>query len=555
MLPTRLHLSQGYLLAAIALTLFVAGAGVGVWVSYDPTLSWPIMLTLLVSIGLFFTIPFTPFSGWSKGVVIAAGLLAFYFISQYAHFDYPLETGTVARLGRLTGSLFPSLVIFTPHPNAAAGFIEGALLINLVLIGRAEGRWRWFWLGLAGLLAYAVLISGSRGAWLGLAVAIGLWLLLIFREWAWPLALTGGGFVAGLLGSAYVITRLAEPGQRILLLTSLVDTAHSRLTLYHNSLQLFKDYPFTGIGLGDTFAMLYSRYQLLIQVPYLYYAHNLWLSVGLGQGVLGLLGLAGLLVAFYGFVIRVERTRPAEEILVFFRPAWLGVTVSLVHGLADAVQFSLDFWTMPMLFVLAGLAVATGRRALAQSEQTVYVSAPSMKFRYVNLTVWGSMIGLLLLGAVFFWRPLIAAGYANLGAIYQAKADLSPTLDETGRQQIANQATAYFEQALQVDSAQPTANRRLGQIALENHDFETAITYLERAYTQEPDNQAIFKALGYAYLWTGRLDAAENLFRQVDVSNRVVDELGYWQWWWGTQDRADLSAYAGEMAGRLSGGQ
>jgi hypothetical protein len=429
------------------------------------------------------------------------------------------------------------------------------LLINLVLIGRAEGRWRWFWLGLAGLLAYALLISGSRGAWLGLAVAVGLWLLLIFHEWAWPLTLTGGGFVAGLLSSAYVVTRLVEPGQRIFLLTSFVDTARSRLTLYHNSLQLLKDYPFTGIGLGDTFAMLYSRYQLLIQVPYLYYAHNLWLSVGLGQGVLGLLGLVGLLVVFYGFVIRVERAHPAEELLVFFRPAWLGVTVSLVHGLTDAVQFSQDSWTMPMLFVLAGLAVATGRQALAQSEQTTFASASSMRFRYVNWMVRGSLVGLLVLGVVFFWRPLVAAGYANLGAVYQAKADLSPGLDETGRQQIAKQAAAYFEQALQVDPAQPTANRRLGQIALENYDFETAITYLERAYTQEPDNQAIFKALGYACLWTGRLDAAESLFRQVDVSNRVPDELDYWRWWWGTQDRTDLSAYAGEMASRLSGGQ
>jgi len=92
----------------------------------------------------------------------------------------------------------------------------------------------------------------------------------------------------------------------------------------------------------------------------------------------------------------------------------------------------------------------------------------------------------------------------------------------------------------------------MGMIALDDRRFDAAIAYLQQAYQNEPGNQATFKALGLAYLWTGQLDAAEFLLRQRDDLAEVTEELGVWSWWWGTQDRKDLSEYAGQMASRLS---
>jgi hypothetical protein len=89
-------------------------------------------------------------------------------------------------------------------------------------------------------------------------------------------------------------------------------------------------------------------------------------------------------------------------------------------------------------------------------------------------------------------------------------------------------------------------------MALDRQDFETAVSYLERAYSQEPENQATLKSLGYAYVWTGQLDLAAERFRQLNPPGTLVSELEYWQWWWGTQDREDLSTYADEVAERLS---
>jgi len=504
------------------------------------------LLTLLGSLGLFFAVvnSFDSPRRLGGGLVIVAGLMAFYFVGEYAHFDYQGEVGRLAGLGRLTGSLMPDLVVFTPHPNAVAGFLEGVLLMSLVLAWRARGAGRLGW-GLAALLiAYGLLISGSRGSWVGLALAMGIWALLLVPSRALRLAVGAIWVVAGLLGVT-VIARLVAPEQQALALNSMLETAGSRLVLYRNSLHLLGDYPFTGIGLGDTFAMVYSRYQLLILVPFLTYSHNLFLSVALGQGLLGLAALAWLLVSFYSFVARVERAGLDARRLPLFRAAWLGATATFVHGLTDSPQFSGSRWTMPMLFALLGLAILTGRPALIQPGQEERRRNP----RWVALA---AVIVVAIAAGVVFRRPLAGTWYANLGAVYQTRADLAYDLDEVAREAARAQAMAHFERALRLDPTQPVANRRLGTMAMDRQDFAPAVTYLERAYPQETGNQATLKALGYGYLWVGQLDTAEERFRQVDFRSELVKELGYWGWWWGTQDREDLSHYALEMAQRLS---
>lgn len=520
------------------LALLTAGALVGVGVSYDRTLSWPALLTLLGSLALFFALLNTPTPPRRVGVALmaVAALGALYFVGQYAYFDYPQEVGRLARLGRFTGSLLPDLTFFTPHPNAAAAFLEGLLPLSLVMAAQSRRTGRLAGGATAVLLAYGLLISGSRGAWLGLAASAAIGVMLALPNWKWRVALSSGA-VALTLGLSYPLLHWLSGNP---LLGSLAETFTSRLILYRNSLHLLKDYPLTGIGLGETFAMVYSRYQLLIRVPFLTYPHQLFLAVGLGYGLLGVGGLLWLLVGFYRFVARVERAGLDPQARSFFRAAWLGPTVSFVHGMTDSPQFSDSRWTMPVLFALLGLAVMTGREALEQADEE----------RRRGRIGWLLSLGLALTLAVGMGRPLLAAGCANLGAVYQTWAELP--LEEGVQTVELRQAVRWFEQALRLDPDQPTANRRLGMIASDRGDFGRAVALLERAYRREPGNQATLKALGLAYLWSGRLDEAEPLLRRLDEPGEMVEELNAWTWWWRTQGRDDLSAYAREMADRLS---
>ena len=532
-----------------ALLLFVIGAFVSTWASYDPAQSGPLLLTLLGSVSLFFAIANTAVSprrvaGW---LVIVAGLAALYFTGQYAYFDYPTEVGRLADWGRLIGSLFPNIVFFTPHPNAVAGFLEGTFLLSLVFVRQARDRQRLAWGLVSFFIAYGLLISGSRGSWAGLVVALGIWGLLLLPNRTSRLVAGGLSLAAVALG-IFFAARLSLPGIQAPVLAPVLDTAGSRFALYRNSLYLWGDYPFTGIGLGDVFAHVYSQYQLLISVPYLTYTHNLVLAVGLGLGLLGVAALIWLLVSFYRFVIRVEQAGLAGPSLPLFRSAWLGVTLIFLHGLTDAPQFSAPGWTMPMLFALLGVVITLGRPAiLLTAGSKINTTAPARRRLWLTL----SACALLVIVAFVYRRPLVSSWYANAGAIYQTRADLSPHLADEAREAAAARAVVNFERALSLDPSHPVASRRFGMMALDRGVFDVAVDYLARAHQREPENQATLKSLGYAYLWTGRLDLAEDLLRRLDARGDLINELGTWRWWWGTQDRADLSAYAGEMLRRL----
>lgn len=535
-----------------ALGLFATSAVIGMWVSYDYRLSFGTLIAVICSVALYFCVAnFVVSANAAKYVlVIAAGLLAFYFISQFGYLDYQDEAGIFASLGRAVGESLPNLVFFRPHPNAVATFLEGGFLLSLVLAAQAT-RWRrFFWGSITLLIICGLLLSGSRGAWMGLLAALGLggFLQASARIRTWIGATTG--LIAGSV-IAVGVTFAVTTDNSSSIFSSVREAAESRLMLYENSLYLLKDYLFTGLGLGQAFAMVYSRYLLLISVPYLYYAHNLFLSVWLGQGILGVIALVSLLVAFFYFVVEVEKTKMLTATpLVLFRAAWLGVTVSLIHGFIDSAQFSGEVWTMPVLFVLLGITVvATGSQVLKETQRTQrHERVHSYRYRWIQRAV----IAILLIGVVaVWWRPIAAIWHLNLGAVYQTHADLSPQLRQSDQEIQNEKAEIHFQRSLTMNPAQFVAHKRQGLLELQRNAFDSAVYHLEQAYAEEPANQANLKALGYAYLWTGRSDAAEAFFVQVDFRKRLVEELDYWRWWWGTQQRDDLAQNAAEMARRL----
>ncbi|HHS97394.1 MAG TPA: tetratricopeptide repeat protein [Chloroflexi bacterium] len=471
--------------------LSIAGL-IGALVTYNPTLGWPALLALLGSVVLFLTLArgaIPPRRMGAALLLLAALLAAGSFLSQ-APFD------------------------------AGDGFLEAMVPLGLWLTGSGRGWRRWAWTAATALVVVGLAGSGSLGSWVGLVAAAMVAALLRLRRrplrWA----------LAGAAAAALALAMGLPPAQR---------AALDRLRLFRNSLYLLGDVPFTGLSLGDAFTLAYSRYQLLISVPFLTTPHNLFLAVGLGMGVMGLAAVVWLLATFYRLVARVERSGPSPAL---FRAAWLGTTAALVHGLIDSPPFPLGLWLAAMGFGLMGIGVATGR---AEGR------------RRTRPRRWGlvAVVVLLVAGLLLLRQPLLGMGYANAGALWQARADLAPALDGPAREAATARAAACFERALAWDPLQPTANRRLGLMALEREEFDAAVAYLERAYRRQPGNPATWKGLGYAYLWSGRLDAAEELLSRLEDRAELVEELGVWQGWWARQGREDLAGYAGEMGRRL----
>jgi len=530
------------------LLLFALSALLGILPAYEASLSLAALIAVLASTGSYFAISFGARSQAAVRIVASAGMLvasafALYLITQYGHLGYE-KGGIISQLGQIT-TLLPYLGGFAPQPNAAATFVELAVPLGVALtVSSRKTLQKMVWGICTGIVLYAVFLSVSRGAWLALgltAVLAGAVTVLNRLPRRTATALIGLGGLALVAG---LIAIVALGPDRIPLLASTFSRASDRGRLFQNSLQLLGDYPFTGIGLGDTFAMVYSRYALMIYVPFLTYAHNLPLSIWLNQGILGLVAFAGVMAAFYLYVYRVNRTaRPSA----LFHGAWMGVTVTWLHGLTDAPQYADSRWVMPMLFAWMGLAIASGRRALHEVTPAASLHlAAGVRISSRRILIIAAAA--ILIAAVVFNRPLLAAWRTNLGAIAETRAELNEGLTPAQRLDGFDAAITEYRGALDIGPAQPNANRRLGNLLVKLDRFDEAVPYLEAAFAADPTRHATIKGLGLAYVWVGRINDAVRTFRLLEDPAGMAEELYVWGSYRTDQQRPLLAAYAYDTA-------
>ena len=236
---------------------------------------------------------------------------------------------------------------------------------------------------------------------------------------------------------------------------------------------------------------------------------------------------------------------------------WLGVTATLIHGLFDARQYA-DSWTLPVLFVLLGLAVGTGLSIVQTGRNTssrhTFVGSEYLprRLRAEHLALY-FILALTCLSLCFtLYKPLLAVIHANLGSVYQAKGELAPNLTDDERQLYLRLAGAHYDKAISCAPGNHTARQRLGRLAVDTGRYEEGVAHLELAHQAAPSSFATRKALGLAYVWVGRLDEAEPLLRGI---KDIVQELNVWGWWRSTQGEDKLAINAYQMSLRLEPGQ
>ncbi len=244
-------------------------------------------------------------------------------------------------------------------PNSFGGLMMvGLILASGQFLSRKPVVSRWLSGSAGGLAALAVLLTYSRGAWVGAAAGIGL-ILLFRRRWLLPpLGLAGLAGIALGLGSGFV--------ERLWLGFTLQDPATKlRLQEYQNALAIIRRHPWFGVGFGDAGSI---DLQEGVSSTYLTIA-----SIG------GLVGLAlFLLVAGWVACSALRRLIQLPEskesdLLLTLTAAFAGM---LAVGLVDHYLFNIRFPHMVALFwIVAGLMVAVNRFAdgsleLNHSERT-----------------------------------------------------------------------------------------------------------------------------------------------------------------------------------------
>ncbi len=466
-------------------------------------------------------------------MVAAASAVGVYFVTQFSSLAVPDKIPALETAGRLISDLAPKLTLWSPFPNSVATLLEGAipLAVGLALDARTmRGRVP---LSTAALvMGFACALTMSRGAWLGLAVAAIAWVLV-----------ARAGRRAGPALAAFVLLAIPAMGMamtwaagldalgRAAMLGGSTLARPDRIDIYKRSIALLGDVGLTGLGPGEQFAMAFSKFALLIQVPFVTYPHQLTFHVWLAYGIAGIVAWAWWLGASAVSVATAERERVSHT----FRGAWCGLVAILVHGLSDARQ-AVDPWTWGPLFLLTALLASRQRRS---------GRVPS-RISAMEMASVGVLVAATLALAVSRAWPVAAAWHTRTGIQYET----TPPRDADEAAALGRLAVAEYERAIEIDPHNVGARRRLGLIAALEGDFATAHTHDSIALTSDADGYTTQKVAGLVATWSGRVDLGYAL---LDGKAGIADELRTWAFYWRQRDQIEAADHADRVASRLEG--
>jgi putative inorganic carbon (HCO3(-)) transporter len=247
------------------------------------------------------------------------------------------------------------------NPNLLGGYLLPILPLAAVALLRWSG-WPRRLFALAALLLglVALVLTYSRGAWMGMVASLGLLGLALAlrstRSWPplWrrllPIVLLGGGALA-----LVVLITLVEPLRvRVLsLVAGREDSSNNfRMNVWTSVLQMIRDRPWIGIGPGNTiFNLIYPLYQ---QPKFnALSAYSIPLEWLVEAGVPGLITGAGLFFTAMGTGLRQWRSHGLRALPSLAAvAAFAGLAI---QGLTDTIFFRPEVQLIA-LFSLATLA-------------------------------------------------------------------------------------------------------------------------------------------------------------------------------------------------------
>jgi O-antigen ligase len=214
--------------------------------------------------------------------------------------------------------------------------------LSLTLLGIAG-----FYALAAGLMSIALIMSWSRGAWLGFAAAVFVILFALPRRWwqSLTLLMVSIGLISVLwltnrLPSA-IVERVNSATEEIFAFNDVrgVDITPAnyavveRLAHWQAALNMAQVHPWLGVGLGN-YEAAYAHYRLLNWKFPLGHAHNYYLNVLAETGMIGLISYSTLWASIIGLTWQARRHPDTLTrcVIIGLLGTWTYLTV---HSLTD----------------------------------------------------------------------------------------------------------------------------------------------------------------------------------------------------------------------------
>ena len=205
------------------------------------------------------------------------------------------------------------------------------------------------WLGVFAVCFLCLMYTWSRGAWVGAALGVAVFLLLKDRRWV-------SLCILGLLAMPFVLPQSIL--ERLISIGNIGDSSTAyRVSVWIASARMARDFWMSGVGFGsDAFAAVYSGYALN-GAGFALHSHNFYIQLVVDMGIGGLAAYLLMIATAYREIALIRSKNTMIRIVTL---AAAGVLAGyLFQGIAESLWYNLR---MSLIFwILIGLVVSGAR--------------------------------------------------------------------------------------------------------------------------------------------------------------------------------------------------
>ncbi len=329
------------LLMCIALVYGVAN-------SYAKMASIPIAMIYLVFVASFYIIRRGITDKKFLYAILDTMIAVSAFVSLYGL--YQMISGQAATTWQDT-EMFESMSgrIYSTfgNPNVFGEYL--LILIPLTfarLVMTDSGNRKFGYLIALGLQMASMVLTYSRGCWIGLVASMGIMLMFTGKK------LLALGFL-GLFAVPFVIPQSIV--ERLLSIGNTADSSTSyRVFIWEGTVRMLKDFWFCGVGIGtDAFNAIYPKYALnAVVAPH---SHNLYLHIICEMGIVGVIAVAVTVIQYFKHIgISAIKSKEVHPLAAGLGTAMIGY---LVQGMFDNVWYNYRIYMFFFMIMALGAVV------------------------------------------------------------------------------------------------------------------------------------------------------------------------------------------------------
>jgi O-antigen ligase len=242
------------------------------------------------------------------------------FVQRAGGFDLgPLHIGAAHRVG---GTMFTMTF---------AGILYQIILFNSsAVFARRFAHWRWWLAGIVAMEFTALLMTMTRGAWIALFAGALVLCLLLRRR-----ALLVGTAAALAVAVAFSFMFARDQGRTIAvteLATRPADrNVATRLVLWQISLELFREHPVFGVGMGD-YTIEADKHLRERKVRTTVDTHNVYLHLLATRGVVGFIPFVVYFVVLLRSLARVYTRAGPNSVERYYAAGAIAAVAAVLAG-------------------------------------------------------------------------------------------------------------------------------------------------------------------------------------------------------------------------------